>query len=327
MKRIRHLAAALGTLSIAACAYAAPGDFQGEYKGTYTQSPTQSMPCDVKVIATGSKTFRIMVEARDPSGKLQGNTVELDGDAFRNSVTVSGTSGGRDWNGFIEGDTITVDDDYYGGQFTAKKIESKSPTAGTPPPKDAIVLLPFKEGTPPDLSEWTNQEWVPQDDGSVLVKKGSSTTTRAFGDCKLHVEFKVPLMPNHRGQARGNSGIIFCENYEIQVLDTFGVFPSAGDAGSIYNQAAASVNAALPPGTWQAYDIEFRAARLNPDGSVKELPRFVSVVWNGVKIHDNVEIKSPTGKPADTPHVGPGPLLLQDHSDPVQYRNVWIVEK
>ena len=326
MNRIRNMFAMLLTLAAAACAQAAPEEIMGDYKGTFTQSatPSQSMPCEAKVVAQHNGNYRLLLEAKDPAGKAEPVSLELYARERGGTVEINGWAAGQKWEGGIAGEKMNGHCGY-DTTFALEREKRTSPTVGTPPPPGAIVLIPFKEGTPPDMSEWANKEWVPQADGSVLVKKGDNITNRDLGDIKLHVEFKVPLVEDAFGQGRGNSGVILCRAYEIQVLDSFGLYSTSGDCGGIYGLARPNVNAALPPGEWQAYDIEFRAARLNADGSVKELPRFVSVVWNGVKIHDNVELPTPTGAPKN-PHMGPGPLMLQDHGNPVQYRNVWAVE-
>jgi len=148
---------------------------------------------------------------------------------------------------------------------------------------------------------------------------GDIESKQRFTDYQLHVEFKVPYMPNAKGQARGNSGVFQQGRYEIQVLDSYGIEdPGTGDCGAVYNQAAPLVNACKPPRSWQTYDITFRAPRFDEEGKAVEKAH-VTVIHNGIIVQNNQEIKGPTW--GDTF----GKLVLQDHGNPVQYRNVWIL--
>nr|WP_274387836.1 family 16 glycoside hydrolase [Salsipaludibacter albus] len=179
------------------------------------------------------------------------------------------------------------------------------------------------------LSEWQHTdgrapEWPEVSDGVYEVCCGDLRTKEAFGDYSLHVEFWLPeFPPDVTGQARANSGVYQQERYEIQVLDSFGIDPlQDNDAAAIYTQKAADSNEATPPETWQTYDIDYTAARYDADGNKVANAR-VTVTWNGVVVHDDVEITGPTG--GNLPE-GPatGAIRLQDHGDPVRYRNVWI---
>ncbi|GAA3934988.1 family 16 glycoside hydrolase [Actinoplanes auranticolor] len=167
-------------------------------------------------------------------------------------------------------------------------------------------------------------QWPAVAGGATEVCCGDLRTKDAFGDYKLHVEFKVPLLPpDVTGQNRGNSGVYQQERYEIQILDSFGdTTLDNNEAGAIYTIKAPDVNAATAPETWQSYDITFRAARYDAAGTKTENAR-VTLVWNGKKVQDNVEI--PRGTGGNIPE-GPatGAIRLQDHGNKVQYRNVWI---
>ena len=201
-----------------------------------------------------------------------------------------------------------------------------SPTLGaTPPTTDNKTAILF------DGSSWSGwqrkdgpeSQWIVQDDGSVQAAGGDAVTSSTFGDFQLHVEFFCPKMPDKQGQARSNSGVYLHGRYEVQILDTFGQPPAGNGCGALYSIAPPMVNASRPPGTWQTYDIVFRAPRFDDEGKVTELPR-LTVLHNGIVIHNNLELPGTTPGGLDREMVDVGPLLLQFHGDPVQYRNIWL---
>ena len=205
-----------------------------------------------------------------------------------------------------------------------------TPGAGGAPPSDAIVLL---DGS--DLDRWqhrdgSNAQWL-LEDGAVTVVRGTGdiVTRDAFGDIQLHVEWRTPAVIEGEGQGRGNSGIIIQQRYEVQVLDSYeNRTYSNGQAASIYKQHIPEVNASRPPGVWQTYDIFFAAPRFADDGSLAT-PAYVTVLHNGVLVQNHVEIAGPVrfiGKPSYEPHPLKQPLQLQDHANPVSFRNIWIRE-
>ncbi len=305
--------------------------FMGEYEGTYQADRSQKTKATAKVIAEGPGYYRVVLQAEpllsgEPTaqfeiyGVLQGTTVNL-----------FGRANAARWHGRITGERLVADPGYYGMGVDLKKATRKSPMEGLQPPANAVVLLPFAPGKAPDASAWQGGKWKPLEDGSLQCDpgKGSIVTKQRFGDVKLHVEFWLPLMADSFGQGRANSGVIINNMYEVQVLDSFGLVPSMGDCGAIYDQTRPKVNASLPPEQWQTYDIVFRAPRMNADGSVQEKAR-VTVVFNGVKIQDNVTIEGATAghEPGKPPrNAATGPLHLQDHGNQVRYRNVWLVEQ
>jgi hypothetical protein len=193
------------------------------------------------------------------------------------------------------------------------------------PPTDAAVLFNGH-----DVSGWQHRgsgatvKWKIAD-GAIEVVPGTGDiqTKQQFRDFQLHVEFNVPLMPDARGQARGNSGVYLQGLYEIQVLDSYGLKPGKGDCGAIYGQASPMVNACLPPEHWQSYDILFHAPRFDAAGMLMDKPR-VSVLQNGVWIQDNVSIGGRTTASLEADPHQSGPILLQDHGNRVKYRNLWI---
>jgi hypothetical protein len=161
-------------------------------------------------------------------------------------------------------------------------------------------------------------------DGAMVVSAGNILTKQNYGDCQLHVEFRTPDMPNAKGQAKGNSGIGLQGIYEVQVLDSYGIkIPGKGDAGSVYNQAAPLINASKPAREWQSFDITFRAARF-ANGQRTQKAR-VTVFHNGVCVQNNTEIEGPTGIGGNPPENTPSGIHFQDHGNPVEYRNIWVL--
>jgi hypothetical protein len=201
---------------------------------------------------------------------------------------------------------------------------STAQKAGTAP-SDAIVLFDGK-----DLSNWTGKNdkagWKVENGYAEVNGTGSITTREKFGSCQLHVEFASPVEPKGKSQGRGNSGVIIMGKYEIQVLDSFkNRTYSDGQAGSIYGQYPPLVNASRGPGQWQTFDIIFEAPEF--DGDELKKPAFVTVIHNGVLLHHRTQLvgrvfhKDPSRYDA---HEAKLPLLLQDHGNPVRYRNIWI---
>jgi hypothetical protein len=192
------------------------------------------------------------------------------------------------------------------------------------PPSDAIVLF---DGS--DLAEWNGGWKIDGDAVTVVPGAGNLVTKRAFGDVQLHLEWKTPSVVEGEGQGRGNSGVFLMERYEVQVLDSYDNRTySNGQAGSLYKQHIPLVNASRPPGAWQSYDIIFMAPRFRDDGTVAE-PATVTVLHNGVLIQNHVELQGTTvyiGEAQYEAHAPKAPLMLQDHSNPVSYRNIWIRE-
>jgi len=193
------------------------------------------------------------------------------------------------------------------------------------PPSDAIVLFNGQ-----DLSAWRDDngnapKWEVKH-GVMTVGKGQITTRQEFGDIQLHVEWSEPYMPTNTSQARGNSGVFLMGRFEIQVLDCFqNVTYPDGATGAMYGQRPPLVNACRQPGEWQTYDIVFTAPRF--DGNELKKPAHVTVFQNGVLIQNHEAFLGPTGHrqlAKYTPMPSTGPISLQDHHDPVRYRNIWV---
>ncbi|MHB0938965.1 MAG: 3-keto-disaccharide hydrolase [Armatimonadota bacterium] len=198
-------------------------------------------------------------------------------------------------------------------------------TLGIQPPQGAVVLF---DGT--SLDGWTKMdgspvEWIIRDGAiEVVPRTGDICTEQLFGDHFLHLEFRLSDMPEATGQAKANSGVFVQGRYEIQVLDSSGWdIPGLGDCGAIYNQYAPLTNACRPALEWQAYDVIFRAPRC--EGKVVKENARLTVLQNGIVIHNNVELPGVTGAPTDLEVQLPGHLRLQDHGNTIWYRNIWAV--
>jgi hypothetical protein len=153
-----------------------------------------------------------------------------------------------------------------------------------------------------------------------------ATSKHKFQDAQVHLEFRTPFQPNAREQGRGNSGVYMHGRYEVQMLDSFGLEGRHNECGGIYSTKDPELNMCLPPLTWQTYDIDFTAAKFD-DAGAKTANARMTVRHNGVVIHDDVECDHATTASILPEGPEPGPLYLQDHGNPVRYRNVWIVER
>jgi hypothetical protein len=206
-----------------------------------------------------------------------------------------------------------------GATFELKRVERKSPTLGAKPPEGAIILF---DGT--NTNEWTKSR-LDSEKGILNTDGGDILTKRKFNNYTLHIEFMLPYRPEARGQGRGNSGLYHVDHYETQVLDSFGLDGKNNECGGIYTKAEPKVNMCYPPLTWQTYDAEFTNSVAENGKKVKNAR--LTLRHNGVVIHDNLEINGPTGGSRTEPEGTPGPIKLQGHGNPLQYRNIWIVEK
>ncbi len=206
------------------------------------------------------------------------------------------------------------------------KPEDKIDVQPVPPPQGALVLF---DGT--NLDGWVKMDskskptWKLREGKAMEVQGGNIITRQKFdGSFKLHVEFRVPYMPQAKGQGRGNSGVYLQGRYEVQVLDSYGLASKDNDCGAIYEVAAPRVNACKAPTVWQSYDIEFQAPQCA--NGKKIAPARITVYQNGIKIHDHVEIPvDHTRAGMETDPCTPGPIMLQDHGNPVQFRNIWLI--
>ncbi len=199
-----------------------------------------------------------------------------------------------------------------------KRVERTSETLGMEPPEGAVVLI---DGTEETLAAHWRDGARLNDDG--LLMQGA-TTTDLMGDFTLHLEFLLPYMPKARGQGRANSGMYLQGRYEVQILDSFGLEGLDNECGGIYSISRPDLNMCLPPLVWQTYDVEFTAARFNDAGN-KTANAHAVIRLNGVVIHDRELDHGTPGGPLNSESSEPGPLYLQDHGNPVRFRNIWFV--
>jgi hypothetical protein len=217
------------------------------------------------------------------------------------------------------------------------KPEDKQDMKSTQPPEGAIVLFDGKS-----LDNWMNRDGKRQAawkllEGGIMEANhtGDIVTKEKFdGHFKLHVEFRVPYMPDKKGQQRGNSGVYLQGRYEVQILDSYGLDSQDNDCAAIYEVSKPLVNACKAPTVWQSYDIDFTAPKCE-DGKIIE-PAHITVYQNGIKVQDDLRLvrKNKEGKEEfvkntragmESDACTPGPILLQDHGNPVQYRNIWLL--
>jgi len=275
--------------------------YQGEYAGSIGD-----IKMGIQVIALGDGKF-------DAVSYVGG----LPGDGW--SAGKRGKSTGELQDGSVKFDKTEIRDGVWkvSQDVSLKKVHRESLTLGQKPPIGAIVLF---EGS--DAKNFENGKMT--DDG--LLQQGC-TSKQKFGSHQLHLEFRLPYSPQARGQSRGNSGLYLQGRYEVQILDSFGLEGKENECGGIYSVGPPKVNMCFPPLSWQTYDVAYTAAKYEGGKLVKN-PR-VTVRHNGVVIHDDLELPGERNTTAAPNGAGPepGPVYLQDHGNPVRYRNIWVVEK
>ncbi|MDD3470840.1 MAG: DUF1080 domain-containing protein [Thermoguttaceae bacterium] len=337
---------------------------QGEYTGEVplpAQAGTAPTKMGVQIVALGNDEYNVVMFKNGLPGEdgvtwppLSQETVSVkmaDG-----KVTMTG----KDWNvemavpkpgerpqrdeakpqrgGFPQ---ITVPVKVGDQVYPFTKVMRRSETLGQKAPEGAIVMfegnmrgfgMGERRGKQQDQSEVNlsteNLEQGQVDEATGLLKaEGGVLTKERFQDFQLHLEFRLPFMPEARGQGRANSGLYLQGRYEVQILDSFGLETKDNECGGIYKVAVPKVNACFPPMTWQTYDVDFTAAKFN-DAGEKTAPAKVVVKLNGIEIQ-NVEPahETPGGvvTPTETPEAGP--IFLQDHNNPVRFRNFWVLKK
>jgi len=287
-------------------AESAGADFQiqGEYEGKGAQGSLGA-----QVIALGKGEFDAVIYAGGlPGAGWDGTTKSAAHGKTENGKTV--------FTG--EGISGTIADQHFkgmqGGEFDLKWVKRESPTMGAKPPEGAVVLF---DGS--NVDHWEGGKL--EEGGLLNVGVRSKEKFRNF---TLHLEFRTPFMPAARGQGRGNSGVYLLDQYECQVLDSFGLTGENNECGGFYKVAKPSVNMCLPPLSWQTYDIDFTAARYV--NSKKTGDAIAHVRLNGVLIHDQLNLPNNTPGGGLNDESQAGALFLQNHGDPVRFRNIWVVE-
>jgi hypothetical protein len=286
---------------------------QGEYSGTI-KAGSGEVKLGVQVIALGDGKFRAVAYP----GGLPGDgwkkellkyhaEAERAGDVIRFSLLGQGSgeltsSGISIKNG--EGDVI--------GDIP--KVHRKSPTLGKKPPQGAVVLF--------DGSTAEHFKGGRMSDDKLLME--GVTSKELFQNFKLHLEFRLPFKPFDRGQGRGNSGLYMQGRYETQILDSFGLKGEHNECGGVYTISPPAVNMCFPPLTWQTYDVDYTAATYDDAGKKVKHAR-MTVLHNGVQVHDNLELDHATTSHPVKEGPEPGPIYLQNHGNPVRFRNIWVL--
>ena len=285
---------------------------QGEYRGFVRFSGLLKSRAGLHVVAGGQGRFTatLLPGGLTGEGWVESKKFDLAGANDQEGVT---TLKGDLFTVYVQAGTAVVFNAEGQKCGRLQRVIRQSVTMGMAPPAQAIVLFSGEETDKLQGARLTS-------DGLLMEGVLTSDLVRDF---RLHLEFRTPFMPNSTGQSRGNSGVYIQQRYEIQVLDSFGLAGLHNECGGVYRQRAPSMNMALPPLVWQTYDIYFRAARFSDEREKTENAR-ITVYHNGIAIHTNYELSSKTG--AGKPE-GPEsmPILLQNHSDPVRFRNFWLV--
>lgn len=282
----------------------ADADFkvQGEYVGKLPLDDGTTKAFGVQVIALGGGKFRAVAYPGGLPGegwtgkekhKAEGQTKE--------SVTQFKLPCGEV---SIKDEVMTI----LPNKATFKKVMRKSKTLGMKPPEGAIILF---DGKTNNFAPGKTTE-----DGLLMVPQRSKHVFKK--DFTLHIEFRTPYKPYARGQGRGNSGAYIQGRYEVQVLDSFGLEGKRNECGGLYGRKDCDVNACFPPLSWQTYDIDFTVARFDEKGK-QTAPAMITVRHNNIVVHDQVKLRGA--------NKNGGTLNLQNHGNPVHYRNIWVLER
>lgn len=220
--------------------------------------------------------------------------------------------------------SLALSEEYLNGiKWTEPAIVTPGATNDAPP-SDAIVLFDGK-----DMSHWNNADSWKIEGDAMVCGKAAITSKEEFGDCQLHIEWSAPSPPTGSSQGRGNSGVFLMGRYELQVLDSYdNLTYFDGQAASIYKQSPPMVNAMRKPGEWNTYDVFWTCPRFKEDGSL-ESPAYITVMHNGVLVQNHFALlgDTPFNRPPQyNAHAPKGPISLQDHGNPVKFRNIWVRE-
>jgi hypothetical protein len=284
--------------------------FQGEYAGEL--GGDEKTKIGLQVIARGDGKFdAVAYHGGLPGAGWDGkDKIKVTGKRDGDSVKLTSDRG----TGVVKDGAISIQNKDGVDIGTLKRVVRKSPTLGQKPPEGAVVLFEGKS-----VDQWQNGKMTK--DGLLLP---GTTSKPAFQSFKLHVEFQLSYMPYAAGQGRSNSGVYMQGRYEVQVLDSFGLEGKHNECGGIYSVKDPSVNMCLPPLQWQTYDVEFTAAKYDSAGQKTANAR-MTVKHNGVLIHDNVEVPKATTAAPVKEGPQPGPIYIQNHGNPLRFRNIWVV--
>jgi hypothetical protein len=287
---------------------------QGEYTGTVGEDKV-----GVQIIALGDGEFESVLSKGGLPGDGWNGEKPRDSTRAKRAEDGSVTFQKDEWTGLLKDGRITVTSSADAAfSATLERVERESPTLGAKAPGGAVVLF---DGTPETAAKHWEKAVL---EGDLLTQGALSSAT--FSDFSMHIEFRLPWMPKARGQGRGNSGLYVTGRYEVQMLDSFGLAGVDNECGGIYKVAEPKQNLCYPPLRWQTYDVDFTAAKFDAEGN-KTANAKLTVKHNGFPIHENLEIPGPTGGARSNDEKGPGPVFLQDHGNPVRYRNIWVVKK
>jgi len=322
---------------VAAADQSLMGDYQGEWidpqKGDYFEI-NKPLAAQVINVRAGEYQLRFYQEhdmRADPYfegvGKLDGEVIRFESNGWSGTVSADGLIG-KCGSGHGGADGV---------RFQLKRVIRSSPTLGARPPAGAVVLFDGK-----NLDAWQHADgrpvtWRLLDQDRMEVRSflwdenqknqigGDIQTIQKFGNCKIHLEFRYPVEPGLTGQGRGNSGFFFQKDYEVQILNSYGLQGNWNECGALYKTCPPKVNAARPPMEWQTYDIEYTASVWDGEKMIS-VPR-IEVRLNGVVIHHDQEILHGTAHAFASREIlpkGDGPIRLQDHGNAIQFRNIWL---
>jgi len=332
--RVRTLSAALTLFLIFGSGLFSPGfsalDLASRFaaQGEYLGSNEAGDSLGVQVIALGSDQFKanVLMGGLPGQGWNGGVPIACAG-TWQDSVLQfqhpSGWNFGLDLRAYL-----VRGEDGGGRQVELGKAFRQSPTLGEAAPQDAKILFDTLS-----LQAW---QYASLDETGFLIPGstsplGGAVSVEKFSDFRLHLEFQIPFLPDATGQSRGNSGVYLQNRYEIQILDSFGIFPAdsleaSRQCGAVWEQSPPRIPMTYPPGAWQTYDIDFTAARFENDGKTLQSRARVTLIHNGIPVQSDWVFPDRTVQ-GDLESPEPGPLRLQWHGEKVLYRNIWIQEK
>ncbi len=320
---------------------ALPDPFIGDYRGEWLDRPTDflknSPQITAQVISLGDELYRI----RFLSEYERRSTPIFIVMGFGRDGVISIKE--SNFNCRVEDGVISGEGMYHSKEpvrFRLERFTRISKTMGRPAPAGAVVL--YDGGSLGAWQHFVDGESIDpvweSDDGILRVLPrnkndgvGGDLVSRGnFKSCELHIEFRLPYEPENRGQGRANSGVFLQGVYEVQILDSYGLVGDWSECGALYKVAPPKVNRCSPPGQWQTYDIVFDAAEYDEDGNLVRNP-VITVLHNGELIHNQQELFERTQyyqtNRLEPPPADPGPIVLQDHGHPIEFRNIWLVER